>query len=231
VREARPGISHLLTPIYLGAVATLVLNDHVLKQAFPGLITGKLSDFAGLFAFAVFLSVAIRRHIPAIHVAIAGAFVAWKSPLADPLIEAWNATLSLRIARVVDYGDLLALSVLPLSLAYLHRQRWAIAPSAARTVVVAMTSLVAFTATSMPLDRLAISSGNDYAQAGRYEEAIKEYDRAIEVRPSSGEALYLRGVAKLKLGDTAGGEADIAAAAAIDPKYKQFLAGGTSQAN
>ena len=39
----------------LVAVAVLVLNDHVLKQHFPGFVTGKLSDFAGLFFFPLFL--------------------------------------------------------------------------------------------------------------------------------------------------------------------------------
>src|SRR5262245_57296469 len=148
MREARPDISHLLTPIYLGAVSALVVNDHVLKQAYPGLITGKLSDFAGLFAFAVFLSVAIRRHVAAIHVAIAVGFTAWKSPLSDPLIAAWNATMPFRIARVVDYWDLLGLSMLPLSMAYLRRQRRSIAPTMARAVAVSTISLVVFTATS-----------------------------------------------------------------------------------
>ena len=74
-----PTTAHLLTPIYLAALAGLVFNDEVLKQAFPGLIKGKLSDFAGLFTFAVFLSVVIRRRIPAIHATIAVAFTVWKS--------------------------------------------------------------------------------------------------------------------------------------------------------
>jgi tetratricopeptide (TPR) repeat protein len=232
MRGARPEVSHLLTPIYLGAVTALALNDHVLKQALPGVITGKLSDFAGLFAFAVFLSVAIRRHIPVIHALIAAAFVAWKSPLSDPLIEAWNATTPFRIARVVDYSDLVGLSVLPLSVAYLRRRWWTIAPGAARAVAVATMSLLVFAATSkMPMGEVEISMGNELVQAGQYEEAIKRYSQAIEVWPHSGEALYLRGIAKLKLGDTAGGEADIAAAAAINPKYKPPATGGTSRAN
>lgn len=33
------------------AILALALNDHVLKTTWPGLLTGKLSDFAGLFAF------------------------------------------------------------------------------------------------------------------------------------------------------------------------------------
>lgn len=49
-----PG-SGLLHPVALGAVAVLVVNDHVLKAAFPGVITGKLSDFAGMLFFPVML--------------------------------------------------------------------------------------------------------------------------------------------------------------------------------
>jgi hypothetical protein len=38
----------LLHPVALVALAVLVLNDHVLKSMLPGLVTGKLSDVAGL---------------------------------------------------------------------------------------------------------------------------------------------------------------------------------------
>jgi hypothetical protein len=43
----------------LFAVAVLIVNDHVLKHRFPGLVTGKLSDFAGLFFFPLLLVDAI----------------------------------------------------------------------------------------------------------------------------------------------------------------------------
>ena len=48
----------LLHPAALGAIAVLVLNDHVLKAAWPGMVTGKLSDFAGLLFFPIFLQAA-----------------------------------------------------------------------------------------------------------------------------------------------------------------------------
>jgi len=41
----------LLHPLAVAAVAILLLNDHVMKQAFPGWFTGKASDFAGLVFF------------------------------------------------------------------------------------------------------------------------------------------------------------------------------------
>ena len=52
----------LLHPAWLGALAVLVLNDHVLKGAdlLPGLVTGKLSDLAGLVVAPVLLAVLLR---------------------------------------------------------------------------------------------------------------------------------------------------------------------------
>lgn len=38
------------------AIGVLVLNDHVLKGAWPGVVTGKLSDVAGLAFFPVVLA-------------------------------------------------------------------------------------------------------------------------------------------------------------------------------
>jgi hypothetical protein len=47
-----PGAA-VLSPVALAALALLLVNDHVLKHAFPGVITGKLSDAAGLVFFPV----------------------------------------------------------------------------------------------------------------------------------------------------------------------------------
>jgi len=49
-----PG-SGLLHPLPLLAIAVLCLNDHVLKARFGTVWTGKLSDFAGLAYFPLFL--------------------------------------------------------------------------------------------------------------------------------------------------------------------------------
>lgn len=45
----------MLHPAALAALAVLVVNDHVLKARFPGFVTGKLSDFAGLVFFPLLL--------------------------------------------------------------------------------------------------------------------------------------------------------------------------------
>lgn len=58
--EARLPLAH---PVGIAAVATLVLNDHVLKHAYPGLVTGKLSDIAGMIFFPLLLACFGRRRI------------------------------------------------------------------------------------------------------------------------------------------------------------------------
>jgi hypothetical protein len=95
------------------SLAALLLNDQVLKQAYPGFITGKLSDFAGIAVVALPLFAAFPRHARTIYLALAGAFLWWKSPASSGFIEFMNDVLPLRIGRTVDYGDLMALAVLP----------------------------------------------------------------------------------------------------------------------
>jgi hypothetical protein len=45
----------LTHPATLACVLLLVLNDHVLKERFPGVVTGKLSDLAGMWTAPLFL--------------------------------------------------------------------------------------------------------------------------------------------------------------------------------
>src|SRR5262249_23942101 len=51
----------LTRPIAIAAIALLVVNDHVLKAAYPGFVTGKLSDFAGLMFFPLLLAAACEQ--------------------------------------------------------------------------------------------------------------------------------------------------------------------------
>lgn len=57
---------HLLHPWYLVALFTLIANDRLLKEAYPGVITGKLSDFAGVFVVAVALGAVTGRRKAAV---------------------------------------------------------------------------------------------------------------------------------------------------------------------
>lgn len=50
----------LTRPWVIVALVTLVANDHVLKARWPGLITGKLSDVAGLVLLPAMLGAAVE---------------------------------------------------------------------------------------------------------------------------------------------------------------------------
>jgi hypothetical protein len=129
------------------AVAVLLINDRILKYAWPGVITGKLSDFAGLFALGVLAGSLVPSRAGRICAAIGIAFVAWKSPLADPFIALWNAHSPFQLARVKDWTDLIALTVLPFA------ARVRIAPRRMREYafasVLSTVAVVAFAATSV----------------------------------------------------------------------------------
>jgi hypothetical protein len=58
----RHTFDELCHPLPLAAIAVLLVNDHLLKGAglLPALVTGKLSDVAGLFFFPIFLFVVSR---------------------------------------------------------------------------------------------------------------------------------------------------------------------------
>jgi TPR repeat len=51
---------------------------------------------------------------------------------------------------------------------------------------------------------------------GQWDSAIDDYSSALQSDPKLASSLYGRGLAKLKKGDTTGGDADIAAAKTIE---------------
>lgn len=46
--RSAPSLDALVHPVPLGALALLLVNDHILKAGHPGWLSGKLSDVAGL---------------------------------------------------------------------------------------------------------------------------------------------------------------------------------------
>lgn len=70
-----------------------------------------------------------------------------------------------------------------------------------------------------------------YLRMGKYPEALADYDVAIRMYPKSHYFWFGRGIVKLRMGDTVGGNSDIAAAEAIRPDVKAIfvLYGITSQ--
>jgi hypothetical protein len=55
------------SPVFITAVLLLIANDWYFKQTFHNGLTGKLSDFAGLFAFPFLLSALFPRKIKLVY--------------------------------------------------------------------------------------------------------------------------------------------------------------------
>jgi hypothetical protein len=108
----------LLSIGFILSIFLLLLNDFYLKAVSPGLITGKLSDFAGLFALPFFISIFFQSKKQKIYVIVGLGFILWKLPITDNVIEFWNQHMFYSIQRVVDYTDYVALLILPLSYYY-----------------------------------------------------------------------------------------------------------------
>src|SRR5688572_19555326 len=120
----------LLHPVAIAAVALLILNDHVLKGAYPGPITGKVSDVAGLIFFPLALQAVVElaahafgRDAPGdqrallFAIAVTGiAFAAVKLiPEINTLAElaiGWFQRADARPRIAMDATDLIALPVL-----------------------------------------------------------------------------------------------------------------------
>lgn len=137
----------LLSPGFLIGLGVLLLNDFVLKQQFHGGLTGKLSDFAGLFIFPLICAALFPARKSHIYILTALSFVFWKSAYSQPFIEFWNNLFFFSIERTVDYSDLLSLLALPFSYAYGRVPSGDSSPHSA-IYFVAIISIFAFTATS-----------------------------------------------------------------------------------
>jgi hypothetical protein len=100
---------------FIAALTVLLLNDFVLKGHYQNWVTGKLSDFSGLFVFALFWTGFYPNHKMKIFWLTGILFIFWKSPYSQATIDFWNDLGVLTIYRIVDYSDLIALTVLPLA--------------------------------------------------------------------------------------------------------------------
>ena len=146
----------LLAPGFILAVGVLLLNDLYLKYEFHNYLTGKLSDFAGLFAFPFFMACFFQKRVKAIYWITAILFLIWKSSLIQPLLDFANG-IGLPVDRTVDMTDAMALVIMPLSYNYWTRSgntiKWR--PKISKNIVAGI-SIFAFVATTMP------SRGGEY---------------------------------------------------------------------
>lgn len=145
----------IAAPLFVTGLAILLVNDFYLKYELANQLTGKLSDVAGLFIFPYFLAAIFPKYRQVVYLLTLVLFGWWKSPVSQEFISWWN-TIGVPTHRTVDYTDLLALLVLPLSYWYLKRQLNKEASGyKSLTIGLAALSLFAFGATtlqSVPLD-------------------------------------------------------------------------------
>lgn len=138
---------NILTSLgFLTGLFLLLLNDFYLKSHFGNWWTGKLSDFAGLFIFPIFLTVLFPKYKKQIYCCTALLFVFWKSPFSQIIIDTFDAIPGFTISRTVDISDNIALLVLPFSYLYLEARNKT--QTAIQPIVIFMVASFAFCATS-----------------------------------------------------------------------------------
>jgi hypothetical protein len=121
----RRALAFFRHPAAWAAVALLLVNDHVLKAAAPSWLTGKLSDFAGLFFFPALLAALLalawprRWRVETIGPAAFGLTALWFAAMKTvPAVNDLTATLvgavlvGAPVVIVRDPTDLVALIVL-----------------------------------------------------------------------------------------------------------------------
>lgn len=141
-------INKIAHPIFLLSLILLILNDWYFKAVFHNEITGKISDFAGLFAFPFLLSILFSNHKKAIHVLTGLLFIYWNSAFSQPLINQLNS-IGFPFIRTVDITDSIALISIFFSYKCLdHHVKYTIKPLLQRALIV--VSSFAFMATTMP---------------------------------------------------------------------------------
>jgi hypothetical protein len=176
----------LASPLSIGSLVLLVLNDHVLKQAWPGWVTGKLSDVVGLVVAPLVLAVPLaalrvsRPHVVAVLLTGVGfGLVKATGTGAAVATDAWSAVAGPSYLRQ-DVTDLLALPALLVALrAYglAENQGPPLRRRAAGVVgALVLPFAVLATAATSPCD------DGDYGRSllvmeGRWEQGVDGWDR------------------------------------------------------
>jgi hypothetical protein len=123
-----------------------LLNDFYLKSIFHNALTGKISDFCGLYVFATFWSALLPAQKLRIYFSTALLFIIWKSSYSEIFIAFFSRTFY-PINRTVDITDLVALAILPFGFFWIDAKRFKLRTN---PYLLAAISLFAFCATSIP---------------------------------------------------------------------------------
>ncbi len=143
---------------FIIGLSLLLLNDFFFKENFGNWLTGKLSDFAGLFVFSLFWTVFIPKHKVKLFCLTGFLFVYWKSPFSQNFIDMWNNLGIFQVSRVVDYADLLALTVLPIAF-FIEKRKESLKKIQINPILPLIIASFSFLATSYLTD---IEAENDY---------------------------------------------------------------------
>ncbi|MGW0436646.1 hypothetical protein ACWDV4_29370 [Micromonospora sp. NPDC003197] len=188
-------LAWLTHPVTVLGIVLLVVNDHLLKSAYPGLVTGKLSDFAGLLVAPPLLGALVSAVAPrltgtpvacgALLVTGAG-FTAAKSTTVGAAIAStsWSVFSGPSII-LADHTDLIALPALGVAAWAWTRvtQRSATkrTPSRVGVLVVLPTAALAVVATSAPYypDVVAATSWRNLLVIGQANAYLQ--DRSPEI--------------------------------------------------
>ena len=131
---------------FLISLGVLLLNDFHLKQEYHNVLTGKLSDFCGLFVFVSFWSALLPNRKKIVYFSTALIFIVWKSSYSQPFIDLFSQTFY-TIHRVVDSTDLIGLLILPI--AYFNSRDTEFKVNV-NPVPIVILSFISFCSTSVP---------------------------------------------------------------------------------
>ncbi len=116
----------IINPIFLISLTLLFINDHFLKRLFPSVITGKISDFAGIFILCVFLVFILgklintKRSLILLHALVGLLFISLQIPEVLDISSIVFKRFGLpNLDLTSDITDLIALSILPFSFIYI----------------------------------------------------------------------------------------------------------------
>ena len=101
-------------PVFF-SLTLLLANDWYFKAAYHNGLTGKLSDFAGIFLLALLAFALFPQRKGIVSLLIGLMFAVWKSPLSEPVISFLNHVGPVGFGRVVDLTDLLSIAMVPVA--------------------------------------------------------------------------------------------------------------------
>jgi len=159
-------------PLFIASIILLLFNDFYLKPTYGNVITGKLSDFTGLFAFPFFLSCIFPQYKKDLHVITFFLFILWKSSLCQPFIDLVNS-VGIPVTRVVDFSDNIALISIFISYYFFNRENKRIELKPVYTWSIIFVSSFSFMATSLPPK--TIQSYTDVNKTYKFEKPIEYF--------------------------------------------------------